>query len=72
MVEPRHPKGRKRIVKRAKSAAAEADLKEFDQLLSEESFVDPSAKLSRAQEKARSARMRRLKVLNRRLLKNPR
>ena len=70
MVEPRKLKDRQQIIRRANYASAEADLEEFDQLLSQESFDDPSAKLSHAQKKAKSARQRRLKLLNRRLLKH--
>jgi hypothetical protein len=71
-MEPRKPGDVRRIIGRAGYASAEADLKEFDQLLSEESFHDPSVKLSAAQKRESSARKRRLEFLNRRLLKNAR
>jgi hypothetical protein len=67
MVTPRKPKDIQRIIKRAKYPSAEADLKEFDRLLAAETFLDPSVKLSAAQRKEKSARVRRLKALNRRL-----
>jgi hypothetical protein len=72
MVEPRKPKDIKRIIKQANYASAEADLREFDKLLSEETCVDPSLKLSRHQKRARSTRELRLKFLSERLFKDSR
>jgi hypothetical protein len=67
MVTPRKPKDIQRIIKRAKYPSAEADLKEFDRLLAAETFLDPSVEPSPVQRREKSARVRRLKVLNRRL-----
>jgi len=72
MVEPRDPKEVQRIIRRANYPTAEADLEEFDRLLSEEAAIDPSARVSDAQNREKSARDRRLEVLSRRLFKRSR
>ena len=71
-MEPRKREDIKRIIRRARNASAEADLKEFDQLLSEENFLDPSVKLTAAQKRESAARKQRLEFLNRRLLNKAR
>jgi hypothetical protein len=68
-MEPRKPKDVRRIIRRAGYPSAAADLKEFDNLLSQEMCVDPSLKLSSLQKKQKTARERRLRLLSRRLLK---
>lgn len=72
MVAPRKSEDRQRIIRRANYKSAEADLAELDRLLSEKSYMDPSADLSRTQKKVKAARERRMKLLNRRLLKSAR
>ena len=72
MVAPRKSEDRQRIIRRANYKSAEADLAELDRLLSEKFYMDPSADLSRTQKKVKAARERRMKLLNRRLLKSAR
>ena len=67
MVMPRKPKQLQRVLKGAKSDKAESDLHEFHSLVAEEQAIDPSARLSTAQQKKKLARDRRLKALSRRL-----
>jgi hypothetical protein len=72
MVVPRKPKHLQRIIRRAKTESAKADLEEYDRLMSEEMCLDPSVKLSGAQKKKKLARQRRLRLLDRRLFKGSR
>jgi len=67
MVEPRKPKEIARIIKRAKTRSAAADLKEYDKLLTEDVDCDPSVELSLPERQEKSRRQRRLKALARRL-----
>jgi hypothetical protein len=69
MVEPRKSKDIQRIIRRAKTKAAEADLREYDRLLGERIDYDPTVEPNDVQRKARAARERRLRLLGRRLLK---
>jgi hypothetical protein len=69
MVAPRKPKDARRIIRRAKSKTAEAHLEEYDRLVSEAHSVNPSATLSRARQKEKVARERRLKWLGDQLFK---
>jgi len=72
MVVPRKPKHVQRIIRRAKTESANADLEEYDRLMSEEMCLDPSVKPSGAQKKKKLARQRRLRLLDRRLFKGSR
>jgi hypothetical protein len=72
MVEPLKRKDIERIIRRAKSKSAEADLAEYDKLLTEEIECDPSIELTDAERKEKSKRERRLRVLDRRLVKGSR
>jgi hypothetical protein len=72
MVEPRKPKDVQRIIKQAGFASAEADLKEFDRLLSDQASFDPSVELSDIERKKKQALERRLELLSRRLFKDTR
>jgi len=72
MVEPRKPKEIERIIKRAGTQSAAADLEEYDKLLTEDVDCDPSIELSLTERQEKSRRQRRLRVLARRLFKNAR
>ena len=67
MVEPRRPSDFERIVRRAKTDTAEADLREYDKLLSGEADCDPGIELSSCERKEKLKRQRRLRVLADRL-----
>ena len=72
MVRPRKRKDIQRIIKQAGTETAEADLEEYDRLLGGETDRDPDLELTAAARSERSARDRRIRVLARRLFKDPR
>jgi hypothetical protein len=69
MVEPLRPKEIRRIVRQARTKSADADLEEYDRLLTEEIDCDPSIELSPDERKEKLTRGRRMKLLARRLFK---